>query len=294
MAKARKIQKRLRAVGNIRTVTKTMEMVASMRFKRSHDRAVSARPYTDRLADLVGDILGRRDESALRHPMLIEHPTVKRDVLIVLTSNSGMCGAYNAAVLSVAIERLGLLDKEGYDVKLWVAGKRGVRNLRFRGYEVDRVLADFDHRPDYSRVSDLARELLAMFLGGRLGGLEAAYTQFLSSGRQVPVIAQLLPLTYTPPPPRTPGAPELAPYEFRPSQQEILDELLPATLRLRLYQCFLDAAVAEQIARVRAMGAATENADEMLHDLTVRYNRTRQAQITTELAEIVGGSTQTE
>ncbi len=129
------------------------------------------------------------------------------------------------------------------------------------------------------------------FVAGRIGGLEVAYMQYLSSGRQSAVIAQVLPLTYATPPATTPGLAPV-PYEFVPSPREILDRLLPATVRLRLYQCFLDAAVTEQMARIQAMRAATDNADDMLHNLTVRYNRDRQAQITTELAEILGGSTE--
>jgi len=264
-------------------------MVASTRFKRAHDRAVSARPYVDRLADLVGDLLAKCGKGVLCHPLLIEHHETKADVLLVLTSNSGMCGGYNSTVLSVAVKRLAQLAREGLAARIWVTGRRGTQYLRFRKYHVERALTEFGHSPTYSQVVQVANELMGEFLAGRIGGLEVAYTQFLSSGRQTPVIAQLLPLTYTPPPPTVPGLYQ-APYEFHPSDQEILDKLLPATMRLRLYSCILDAAAAEQIARARAMRAATENADEMLHELKIRYNRTRQAQITTELAEIMGGS----
>ncbi len=289
MAKARKILKRLRAVGSIRTVTKTMEMVASTRFKRAHVRAAAARPYTDRLTDLVGDLVGRGAREELSHPLLIEHERVQRDVLLVITSNTGMCAGYNASVLSVAIARHQQLTEAGYDVLLRVVGRRGLHALRFRGLAIDRTLTQLDQRPSFAAVAELAEELMTDFAAGRISGLEVAYTQYISSGRQSAVIAQLLPLTYTAPPPTTPGvAPQ--PYEFLPSPRAILAQLLPATVRLRLYQCFLDAAVTEQIARMQAMRAATDNADEMLQDLTVSYNRDRQAQITTELAEILGGA----
>ena len=288
MAKARKILKRVRAVGNIRTVTKTMEMVASTRFRRAHVRAVAARPYTDRLSDLVGDLVERCGQDMLRHPLLTEPEHLHRDVLLVITSNAGMCGGYNAALLSVAAARYKQLTGAGYEVLLWVAGRRGLGSLRFRGFPIDRALTGFDHQPAFAPAAELAEELMTDFAAGRISGLEVAYTQYLPSGRQSAVIAQLLPLTYTAPP--TPPGLIPPPYELVPSAQAILDKLLPATVRLRLYQCFLDAAVTEQLTRARAMRSATENADEMLHDLTITYNRVRQAQITTELAEILGGS----
>lgn len=288
MAKARKILRRVRAVGNIRTVTKTMEMVASTRFKRAHVRAVAARPYTDRLSDLVGDLVERCGQDKLDHPLLTEVEHLRRDVLLVITSNTGMCGGYNASVLSVASARYEQLTEAGYEVRLWVAGRRGLGSLRFRGFPIDRALTGFDHRPSFAAAAELAEGLMTDFGAGRISGLEVAYTQYFASGRQSAVIAQLLPLTYTAPPPTLPGLVP-PPYEFVPSPRAILDKLLPATVRLRLYQCFLDAAVTEQLTRAQAMRSATENADEMLRDLTVTYNRVRQAQITTELAEILGG-----
>jgi F-type H+-transporting ATPase subunit gamma len=291
VAKTRKVIKRIRAVGNIRTVTKTMEMVASTRFRRAHVRAVAARPYTDRLAGLVGDLVERCGRDMLRHPLLTEHEDIHRDVLVVITSDTGMCAGYNSSVLSVAIVRYEQLVEAGYEVLLRVAGRRGAGALRFRGLPIDRVLTVGGHQPSFAAAAELAEELMTDFAAGRIGGLEVAYMQYLSSGRQSAVIAQVLPLAYTAPSPTTPGM-TAVPYEFVPSPREILDRLLPATVRLRLYQCFLDAAVTEQMARIRAMRSATENADQMLHDLTVRYNRDRQAQITTELAEILGGSTE--
>jgi F-type H+-transporting ATPase subunit gamma len=289
MAKARRILKRVKAVGNIRTVTRTMEMVASARFKKAHDSAIASRPYTDHMTDLVGDLLARCGDSGLHHPLLEESPGVKWEVLLVLASNMGLCGPYNASVLATAMERLGQLRAGGYQVFLHVVGKRGVPYFRYRRVKVDKAYLEFKRTPSYEQIAAIADSLMEDFQARRIGGLEVAYTQYLRGGRQGPAIAQLLPLSQIPPPPRPSGSLTVE-YEFLPSPQELLERLLPATVRLRLYQCFLDAAVTEQISRVRAMRAATENADDMIHDLTVLYNRTRQAQITTELAEIIGGA----
>jgi F-type H+-transporting ATPase subunit gamma len=289
MAKARKILKRVKAVKNIRTVTRTMEMVASARFKKAHDGAIATRPYTDHFTDLVGDLLARCKEMHLSHPLLEEPPSVTCDVLMVLTSNAGLCGPYNSSVLSTAMERLKQLQAAGYDVKLHMVGKRGVQYFQYRKIPVDKAYLDFKRAPGYQQVAAIADAMMEDFQAARIGGLEVAYTQYLRSGQQDPAVAQILPLSQTPPPPSSPGA-RVVEYEFLPSPAELLDRLLPATVRLRLYQCFLDAAVTEQVSRIRAMRAATENADDMIHDLTVLYNRTRQAQITTELAEIMGGA----
>jgi F-type H+-transporting ATPase subunit gamma len=144
--------------------------------------------------------------------------------------------------------------------------------------------------PDFAAVGELADEFLAAYQDGRIGGLEVGYMQFVSPGRQSPSIAPLLPLSdVREASPQHAEADEPVRYDLMPSAHEILERLLPATVRLRLYQCFLDAAVGEQIARITAMRAANKNADEMIHDLTLRYNRLRQSQITTELAEILGG-----
>ncbi len=289
MPKARKILKRVKAFRNIRTVTRTMEIVASVRFRKAHESAVATRPYTDHLADLVGDLLAHCGEMELRHPLLEEPSNAQCDVLMVLSSNMGLCGPYNALILSTAVERLEQLQAAGLRALLRVVGKRGDHYFQYRRIPVDKAYVDFKHAPTYEQVSAMASALMEDFLAGRIGGLEVAYTQYLRSGQSSPVIAQILPLSQTPPPPDRLGGRGVE-YEFLPSPRELLDRLLPAVVRMRLYQCFLDASVTEQVSRIRAMRSATENADEMIHDLTVRYNRARQAQITTELAEIMGGS----
>ena len=291
MAKARKILKRTRAVKNIRDVTKTMEMIASSRFRRAHNKLAAARPYTDRMTDLVACLIARMGTEPLRHPLLREQEELRRDVLLVLTSNRGLCGAMNPSVLRIATARYEQLREAGYEVLLQVVGRRGVRHFRFRGVELDAAHTALGDMPDYDAISAMADTLMAAFLAGEISGVEVAYMQFISAARQRPAIAQVLPLTNlpSPPPSRLAAVGEAAPYDFVPSGDEILDRLLPATVHLRMYQCFLDSGASEQVMRIAAMKTATENADDMLHDLTVRYNRMRQSRITRELTEIAGG-----
>ena len=290
MAKARKILKRRNAVRSIRTVTKPMEMVSTARFRRSHTRAAASRPYTDRLTRLVADVLSR-SEGEVDHPLLKPAGESKREVLFVLTSNRGLCAGYNQSVLRVTLERLGQTIEAGYDVRLHVSGKKGVSYLRSRGMQADREYIDLDGLPDYGRIGRLAERFMEQYTQGKIGGMEVAYTRMISATQSRPVIAQILPIDWlmddTEKP--DPATSVTIPYELHPSREEILRNLLPAAVRLRFYQCFLDAAVVEQVARMTAMRSATENADELIGRLTIQYNRMRQQQITTELSEILGG-----
>ncbi|MFB3892191.1 MAG: ATP synthase F1 subunit gamma [Phycisphaerae bacterium] len=288
MARARSILKRVKAVRSTRTITKTMEMIATSRFKRAHNRVVAARPYTDRMSAVVADLVEALRGKDIAHPLLAADDKVKRQALLVLTGNRGLCGAYNANVLRTAVARYEELRAAGSEVLLYVVGKRGHHALKFRGYRIEETYTSFDYQPQFQAVGELADMMMAQFEDRKIASLDVAYTQFISAGRQTPGVTRVLPLEVAPATAKT--APAVRPtYEFVPSTAEVLSALLPAAVRLKLYQCFLDAAVSEQIARMTSMRAATDNADEVIHDLTVRYNRLRQSQITTELAEIMGG-----
>lgn len=293
MAKARKILQRARSIRTIRTVTKTMEMVSTAQFRKSHNRVQALRPYTDRATDMVADIVSRAPKDhPYHHPLIDGHQKVQCDALLVLTSDRGLCGGYNVSVLRVAIQRRAQLTHEQYEVLLHVSGRQGRVACREQGIQTVATYPQLHQPPPFGPVADLADQFMADFTAGRISGLEVAYTQFISSARQRPVISQILPLSNLEPSQRLDLAPgqERIPYEFIPGTAAILDQLLPALVRVRLYQCFVDAGVSEQVARMTTMRSATENADEMIRDLTIRYNRTRQAQITNELAEIMGGS----
>jgi F-type H+-transporting ATPase subunit gamma len=301
MGKARKIKRRADAVRSVRTITRTMEMMASSRYRRAYDLVTAARPHTDRLTDVVGDVMRRGGPRDFDHPLLHAPPGVTRELLLVLTSNRGLCGGYNSRVLDVALHRRAQLVDAGYQVLVWVSGKRGISQLAFRGFHVDRALTEFGYHPDYAHVGALAEEMMSMMSDGRISGLEVAYMQHLARGAKGsqagasgpaparPVIAQMLPMEDIEPPPLPAGAGlGVAACEFLPSAEDVMRRLLPATCRMRLWQCFLDAGVSEQAMRMSAMRAATDNADEMIHDLTVQYNRKRQAGITAELADMAG------
>ena len=289
MAKARRILKHANAIKNIRTITRTMEMVAAARFKRTHDLAVAARPYTDHLAGMVADIVDRLSADQLSHPLMTASEGVQTVVLMVITSNRGLCGSFNTGVLRLVTERMDQLAESGYKVLLHVVGKRGSQYFRFRGIKVDKEYTDFDDMPEYEGIRQVAEELIGSYLAQEISDLEIGYMQFISAGRQSPSIAQILPISDLPSvADKTPGEDAL-PYDFHPSPEELFDKLLPVAVVQKIYQCFMDAAVAEQVMRIAAMHGATEAADEMIQKMTVKYNRVRQSQITTELSEIMGG-----
>ena len=287
MANIRALVKRLKAVKNIRKITRTMELIATGRFKRAMDRATEAAAYTKKISEIVSDLANANLKFS--HPLLQQRETEENTVVLIITSNRGLCGGYNGGILRGAVSRLRELKSEDKAHTLEVAGKRGIKFLKFSGYELDQAYEHFEDKPTYDEVDELASRYIADFIAGRIDRLDVAYTEFQSSSKQIAGVHTLLPIGDLSS--DADGATgSSVDYEFLPSAQEILEEIVPAAFRARLFKCFLDAAVSEQIARMVAMKGATENADEMAGALSQKYNRARQARITSELSEIIGGA----
>jgi F-type H+-transporting ATPase subunit gamma len=302
MAKARAIIKRRKAVENIRKITRTMELIATNRFRKALNRATEAEAFTRKIAELVAD-LGQTGQ-ATSHPLLEKHDPVKKTLLLVLTSNRGLAGGYNGNVLRAALARYQDNQTEGTETSIEVAGKRGIGYFRFRKLAVDATYTNFEDKPQFGEVEVLADKYIKMYVQGSIDRLDVACTRFISSSRQVATVQTLLPistadLAQAGPSVRQAAAPvqaasgraaEPVSYEFLPDAKSILEEIVPVSFKVRLFKCFLDAAVSEQIARMVAMGGATKNADDLVKSLSRQYNRARQAQITRDLADIVGGA----
>jgi len=290
MAKARAIVKRLKAVKNIRKITRTMELIATARFKKAMDRATEAAEYTRKISEIVADLSSA--QLAFSHPLLTAHAAEKKSVLLVIASNRGYCGGYNAGVLRQATARLREMAGNADALDLEVSGKRGINLLKYQGYRFAKTFTHFEDKPTFQEVEELADRYIADYCAGRLDRLDVAYTKFVSASRQTPVLETLLPIGQLGAEQGTAeaGASTRIDYEFLPSAREILEEIVPTAFKARLFKCFLDAAVSEQIFRRVAMKAATENADEMIGNLSRAYNRARQTQITSELSEIIGGA----
>lgn len=284
MAKARTLDKRRNSVRNIRKITRTMELIANARFRKASDRALAIGPYSDRISQLVTHIC--HSGLNIPHPLLDQRPRTRRAVFLVLTANRGMCGAYNSSMLRLCLQHLAQLRQIASEVRLEVSGKRGIAALKHRQIPPEQEYTHFSDEPRVADVETLATQYLEEFRSQQIDRLDVAYVKFLHMARQEPVVETLLPL----------GADSQndpnhtdSPYELLPSAESIVDEVVPASFRIKLLKCFLDAAVSEHIARMVAMKAATENADEMIRHLSMTYNRARQSQITGEIMEIIGG-----
>lgn len=288
MANARALDKRRKSIRNIRKITRTMELIATARFKKAMDRATAASAYTERMTKLVGDLASSGLE--LHHPLMEARDTTNRAVLLVLTSNRGLCGGFNGNVIRAALERWDKLGTAAENPELEVSGKRGIAAFRYRKVPLAESFTHFEDKPRFDEVDVLASRYLQEYATGKLDRFDVAYMKFETAARQKPAVETLLPLQSIEANETddAAGSAETM-YEFQPSAQSILQEVVPSSFKVKLFKCFLDAAVSEQIARMVAMKGATENAGDLIKRLSMTYNRARQSQITGEIMEIIGG-----
>jgi F-type H+-transporting ATPase subunit gamma len=287
MAKARALDKRRKSVRNIRKITRTMELIATARFKKAMDRATAATAYTKRITDLVSSLAQTGLE--VSHPLLEPREETQRAILLVLTGNRGLCGGYNGNATRAGLTRWNEFSETIAEPSLEVSGKRGVSAFKYRGVEMAQTYTHFDDKPAFADVDVLAARYLDAYAAGQLDRLDVVYTRFVSASKQKAVVETLLPLGSLDVETTEGAATGESMYEFMPSAESILEEVVPTSFKIKLFKCFLDAAVSEQIARMVAMKSATENAGELIKELSRTYNRARQSQITGEIMEIIGG-----
>lgn len=283
MANRRVLVKRRKAVRNIRKITRTMQLIATARFQATQNRAVATKPYSDKLGELVADL--SRAAGDTQHP-LMQKPDAERSALVVISSNRGLCGGYNANVLRQATAHIDA-QGDGHKVDIHMIGKKGASYFRFLGRSVDRQILDLADDPRFDQIEPVANELIQQFVDGEISSVHVAFMSFESAGRQYPTVMQILPLQ-----PQDADGEEAAgtgEIEFSPEPEALLDALLPASVRMRLFQCFMEAVVSEHVARMVAMKAATDAAGDMIKSITREYNRARQTHITMELLDIIGG-----
>ena len=290
MANARALDKRRKSIRNIRKITRTMELIATARFKKAMDRATAATDYTARITRLVGDLAASGLE--VSHPLLEGRTEVNNVATLVLTANRGLCGGYNGNVLRQAIRQRQVWQDQNKNLALDVSGKRGISGFKFRNISVEDTYTQFDDQPAFEEVEKIAEGYLEDYASGKIDRLDVVYTQFKTVARQETVVETLLPLGSLIDEEGSEeggsGSSESL-YEFVPSPESILEEVVPMSFKVKLFKCFLDAAVSEQIARMVAMKSATENASDMIRNLSQTYNRARQSQITGEIMEVIGG-----
>jgi F-type H+-transporting ATPase subunit gamma len=285
MANPRELDKRRKSVRNIRKITRTMELIATARFKKAMDRAAAATAYTDRITKLVGDLTKTGLE--VSHPLLEQRDVTENATLLVLTANRGLCGGFNGNLIRAGLERWHELNAEVPNCRLEISGKRGIAGFKFRDQNADFTYTHFEDKPTFTEVELLANRYLEEYVTGKLDRLDVVYMKFASMARQTVAVETLLPLgSIDTGSVEESGGPQ---YEFLPSPESILQEVVPTSFKVKLFKCFLDSAVSEQIARMVAMKGATENAGELIKSLSMQYNRARQGRITSELMDLIGG-----
>jgi F-type H+-transporting ATPase subunit gamma len=301
-AQIRVLRRRIRSTQSMRKITKAQELIATSRISKAQAKVQAARPYAEEITSVLGAL---SEAAALQHPLLTERENVRKAGVLVVTSDRGLAGGYNANVLRRAEELMALLREQGKEVELYVVGRKALAYYSFRGRPVAASWTGFSEQPAYANAAEITGPLVAAFRAGsdeddeararyanddqqRLDGvdeLHIVYTQFKNMLSQEAVANRLAPLEVEY------GEAEAAnvQYEFEPDADELFLALTPKYLATRIYAALLEAAASESASRRRAMKAATDNANDLIKALTLEANRARQAQITQEISEIVGG-----
>jgi F-type H+-transporting ATPase subunit gamma len=282
MATMRQIRSRIRVAKNIQQITKAMKMVAAARLKRAQDRAQAARPYAEKMREVMGSLAGAA-VGVVEHPLLQRREVANTGILLI-TADRGLCGSYNSAVIRRTVELLREFDPSR--VKLYIVGKKGNAYFRRRHYNVVESLSINTNVVSFGEVASIAQIVREAFEGGDVDELYVVYTRFITAITQRPTVLKLLPI-------ETPTAQAEGPaldYIFEPEPSILLGELLPRYLVTQVYQAVLESVASEHGARMTSMSSATDNAGKMISTLTLSLNRARQAGITKEISEIVGGA----
>lgn len=287
MAKGRELKGRIKSVENTRKITRTMEMVATSKMKRAQDRVVAARPYANALTEVISSLYSA--DLAERFPLLRQPATPRRVALVVLTSNRGLAGGFNANLIKEARARIAELERTGVQVDVHVIGKKGLGYFKYVGRALASQRIDITDRPTAENAAEIVDQLMNDFIAGQIDGVYVTYSKFNSALNTPPTTDRVLPVT--PPTAKAgSGAGAQRDYLLFPNAEAILTELLPSYVRNSVYRALVETVAGEQSARRTAMKNATDNAGDILNVLRRTYNRARQAQITQEIAEIVGGA----
>jgi F-type H+-transporting ATPase subunit gamma len=307
-AQIRVLRRRIKSTQSIKKITRAMELIATSRIVKARARVEEAKPYAEQMTAMLTELAGN---SALDHPLLVERAEPKKAAILVVTSDRGQCGGYNANVLREAEQLQSLLREEGKQPVIYVIGRKGVGYYRFRKRPVAAAWTGFSEQPTYADAAEAARVLVAAFMAGVGGSTDAdpagalqeqveavdelhlVYTQFNNMVSQTPQARRMAPMEveYTEDAASSAASTELRPlYEFEPDADELFDALLPKYVGARLFAALLESAASESANRQRAMKAATDNANDLIRTLTLQSNQARQAQITQEISEIVGGA----
>ncbi len=291
MPSLRDIKKRITSVQNTRQITRTMEMVATAKIKKAQERIESARPYALSMMEVLGNVA--RFAKDATHPLLMEHDQRKRAVIIAITSDRGLCGAFNSNILRMTETFVREQAAEGVDVDIISVGKKAGAYFRYRGIEPLAAYRDISDKPTFMDAKSIASHVIAAYSAEEIDQVVISFNRFKNVAEQRPETHQLLPIerkVMDAAADDVEAAKISAEYTFEPDAESVLGLLLPTYVETLIYRALMESAASEHGARRTAMKSATDNASEMIVTLTRSYNRARQAAITTEIAEIVGGA----
>jgi F-type H+-transporting ATPase subunit gamma len=281
----RALRRRIKSIDSTKKITRAMELISATRVVKAQERAAASRPYAHEITSVILDLVkvGAAKESAL----LQDHRDAPKAAFVVVSSDRGLCGAYNSTVIRMVERELQARRSEGLDYSLIVIGSKAESYFRFRNYQIDAFFPNVTDQPTYEHAREIAKAVREPFENGEFVSVDLAYWRFLSAGAQEAVLRRFLPLEV-----EEEGAVDgpTADLEYEPSPTVILNELLPRYVESRIYSALLDASASEHAARQRAMKAATDNAEDLKVTLTRVMNRARQDAITTEIMEIVSGA----
>ena len=284
MAGSKEIRTKIKSVQNTRKITKAMEMVAASKMRRAQERMRTSRPYAEKIRNVAAHISHANPE--YRHPFLVERDSVKRIGLIVVTTDKGLCGGLNTNALRIALNKIKEWEAQGEEVEVCALGNKGLGFMQRLGANVVSQVTGLGDKPHMEKLIGALKIMLDGYTQDRFDRLMIIYTRFVNTMKQEPVVEQLLPLTG-----ETLGAPEGAwDYIYEPDAKAVLDQVLTRYVEALIYQGVAENMASEQSARMVAMKAASDNAGNVIDELTLIYNKTRQASITKELSEIVGGA----
>jgi F-type H+-transporting ATPase subunit gamma len=278
----REIRRSIKSKKDMRQITKAMKMVAAAKLRRNQDKAEAARPYADKIQEVIASIAS--GNSGSKHPMLQNRP-VKKTGYIVITSDRGLAGGYNANILRKVVNTINEKHKSKDEYGIFVIGRKGRDFFSKRNYPLLEEVTGLPASPAFADIKKIAGTAVQMFENEQIDELYLCYNKFQSAISQIPTVKQLLPLEA----PESNNARELN-YEYEPSSEEVLADLLPKYAETLVYSALLEAKASEEGSRMTAMGNATDNATDMINRLTLSYNRARQAAITQEISEIVAGA----
>lgn len=298
-ATLRELRGRIRSAGSIKKITKAQEMIATSRIAKAQDRVEKARPYSDEITNMLTNLA---DASALDHPLLVPRENPRRAAVLVVSSDRGLCGAYNANVFRQSEELFSLLRGEGKTPILYVVGRKALSYYSFRNWDITEAWTGFSEKPAYENAQEIASTLVDAFNAGAddegdepgpdnilgVDELHVVFTEFKSMMSQTALTKRIAPMVV-----EYVGEEETGPhtlFSFEPDATTLFETLLPRYVTTKIFSALLESAASESASRRRAMKSASDNADDLIRDLTLQANRERQAQITQEISEIVGGA----